>query len=370
MRAALLQQAGQALEIVDDIEIGEAGPGEVRVQVKFCGLCHSDLSIADGTMPYGDGPIILGHEAAGIVESVGAGVTHLHPGDPVVMTPVPPCGQCYYCQRNQHGLCVNNMGIMTNMLPDGTTRLSQQGETVLRGVGMAALAEFVVVPATGAIKIDPEVPLDIVCVIGCAVQTGVGAVMNTARVEEGATVVVLGAGGIGIATVQGARLAGASRILVSDPVAKRREAALEFGATHTIDPAGEDVIARCLELTDGIGMDYAFETAGVAALIEQGIDATRSGGKIICVGAPPVEQPIHIPSAVIFSITEKQLCGCLLGSSNSLREIPRLIGLWQAGKLDLEGMITARRPLEEVNEGFADLAAGRGIRTVIEICPP
>jgi Zn-dependent alcohol dehydrogenase len=367
MRAALLQQAGQPLRIVNDVEIEEPRAGEVRVQVKYCGLCHSDLSIADGTMPYGEAPIILGHEAAGIVESVGAGVSHLQPGDHVIMTPVPPCGQCYYCQRNQHSLCVNNMGIMTNMLPDGGTRLSRGGETILRGVGMAALAEYVVAPATGAIKIDPEVPLDIVCVIGCAVQTGVGAVLNTAAVEEGATVVVLGAGGIGIATVQGARLAGASKILVSDPVAERREAALEFGATDIIDPNQDDVVARCFELTDGIGMDYAFETAGVAALIEQGINATRSGGKIICVGAPPVEQPIHIPSAVIFSVTEKQLCGCLLGSSNSLREIPRLIGLWQAGKLDLEGMVTARRPLEEVNEGFADLAAGRGIRTVIAI---
>jgi Zn-dependent alcohol dehydrogenase len=367
MRAALLEQAGQPLTVYDDIDIIEPRAGEVRVRVKYCGLCHSDLSIANGTMPLIDLPIILGHEAAGVVESVGLGVSELEVGDHVVLTPAPPCGRCYYCQRNEHSLCVNTMNIMTNSLQDGTTGLSRNGEKVMRGVGVGALAEYVITPVNGAVKVDPEVPLDTVCVIGCALQTGVGAVMNTAQVEEGATVLIMGAGGIGISAVQGARLAGASMILVSDPVAERREAALEFGATHTIDPMAEDVAAHCFELTGGIGMDYAFETAGVAALIDVGLNATRNGGKIICVGAPPLEDPINIPSAVIFAISGKKLCGCMLGSANSLREIPRLVSLWQAGKLDLEGMITARRPLEEVNEGLADLTAGKGIRTVLEI---
>jgi S-(hydroxymethyl)glutathione dehydrogenase/alcohol dehydrogenase len=367
MRAAVLEKPGEALRIYDDVEIMEPRTGEVRVNVKYCGLCHSDLSIANGTMPFGENPIILGHEAAGIVESVGAGVTHLQAGDHVVLTPAPPCGQCYYCQRNEHSLCVNTMNIMTNTLADGATGLSRNGQVVMRGVGVAALAEYVVAPATGAIKIDPEIPLDTVCVIGCALQTGVGAVLNTARVEEGATVLIMGAGGIGISAIQGARLAGAGKIVVSDPVTERREAALQFGATHTIDPMNEDVFTRCFELTGGIGMDYAFETAGVAALIETGINAIRLGGKVVCVGAPPFEDPINIPSAVIFAISEKKLCGCLLGSSNSLREIPRLISLWKAGKLNLEDMITSRRPLAEVNEGLEDLAHGRGIRTVLEI---
>ena len=367
MRAALLEQPGQALTVYDDIDIIEPRAGEVRVRVKYCGLCHSDLSIANGTMPVVEFPIILGHEAAGVVESIGIGVSELEVGDHVVLTPAPPCGRCYYCQRNEHSLCVNTMNIMTNTFLDGTTGLSRNGEKVMRGVGVGALAEYVVTPVNGAIKVDPSVPLETVCVIGCALQTGVGAVMNTAQVEEGATVVIMGAGGIGIAAVQGARLAGAATILVSDPVAERREAALEFGATHSIDPTAEDVGARCFELTDGIGMDYAFETAGVAALVDLGLNVTRNGGKIICVGAPPVEDPINIPSAVMFAISGKKLCGCMLGSANSLREIPRLVGLWQAGKLDLEGMITMRRPLEEVNEGLADLAAGKGIRTVLEI---
>ncbi|MCX2979255.1 Zn-dependent alcohol dehydrogenase [Halieaceae bacterium IMCC14734] len=367
MRAAVLENPGQPLKIYDDVDIIEPRTGEVRVNVKYCGLCHSDLSIANGTMPTGENPIILGHEAAGIVDSVGPGVTNLKPGDHVVLTPTPPCGQCYYCQRNQHSLCVNSMNIMTNTLADGTTGLSRNGATLMRGLGVGALAEYVITPATGAIKVDNDVPLETVCVIGCALQTGVGAVLNTAEVEAGATVLVMGAGGIGISTIQGAVLAGAAMIVVSDPVAERRAAALEFGATHAFDPISEDLVARCFELTGGIGMDYAFETAGVAALIEQGINATRMGGKIVCVGAPPVEDPISIPSAVIFAISEKKLCGCLLGSSNSLHEIPRLIRLWKAGKLNLEDMITARRPLSEVNEGLADLAAGKGIRTVLEI---
>jgi S-(hydroxymethyl)glutathione dehydrogenase/alcohol dehydrogenase len=367
MRAAILEEAGQPLKIVDDVEIIEPRAGEVRVQVKFCGLCHSDLGIADGSSPLMEVPIILGHEAAGIVESVGPGVSELEPGDHVVLTPVPACGRCYYCQRNEHSLCVNSMSIMTGTLMDGETGLSRQGQRVIRGVGVAALAEYVITPATGAVKVDKDIPLETACVIGCALQTGVGAVLNTAGVEEGATVLIMGAGGIGISAIQGARLAGASMIVVSDPNPDRRAAAMEFGATHTIDPMAEDVTAKAFELTDGIGMDYAFETAGVAALVETGLAATRNGGTIVCVGAPPLDDGINIPHAVLFTISGKKLCGCMLGSVNSLREIPRLIGLWQAGKLDLEGMITARRPLEEVNEGFEDLARGKGIRTVLEI---
>jgi Zn-dependent alcohol dehydrogenase len=367
MRAALLERAGEPLKIVDDVDIIEPRAGEVRVRVKYCGLCHSDLGMADGSSPIVEFPIILGHEAAGIVESVGPGVSHLAAGDHVVLTPVPACGQCYYCQRNEHSLCVNSMSIMTGTLMDGETGLSRNGQRVMRGVGVAALAEYVVTPATGAVKVDPDIPLETACVIGCALQTGVGAVLNTAEVEEGATVLIMGAGGIGISAIQGARLAGASMIVVSDPNPDRRAAAMEFGATLTIDPMAEDVTARAFELTNGIGMDYAFETAGVAALVETGLAAARNGGTIVCVGAPPLDDGINIPHAVLFTISGKKLCGCMLGSVNSLREIPRLIGLWQAGKLDLEGMITARRPLEEVNEGFDDLARGKGIRTVLEI---
>jgi len=366
MRAAVLAQANQAITIRDDIEIIEPRVGEVRVRVKYCGLCHSDLSFVNGTMPM-MGPLIPGHEASGIVESVGLGVTHLAPGDHVILTPAPPCGQCYYCQRNEQSLCVNAMSIMTNLLPDGTSGLTLGGEQLLRGCGVGGLAEYVVQPATGAIKIDSDIPLDLACVIGCALQTGVGAVLNTANMEAGASCVVMGLGGIGMATIQGARIAGATTIIASDPVAERRAQAGAFGATRVVDPTTEDLAAICLELTDGIGVDYAFEAAGKAVLIEQGISLCRMGGTTVCVGSPPLEEGISIPNVVMFQATEKKICGCLLGSSNSLHEIPRLLRLWQQGQLDMESMITARRPLAEVNEGFDDLANGRGIRTVIEI---
>ena len=225
-----------------------------------------------------------------------------------------------------------------------------------------ALAEYVITPATGAVKIDADVPLDIACVIGCAVQAGVGAVLNAARVEAGATVLIQGLGGVGLATVQGARIAGATLIVASDPIAARREAAHAFGATHTIDPLTQDLGAEIMRLTANIGVDYAFETAGRAAFV----DAFNTSALPI-VGAPPLEEKVTINNAVIFASTEKKLCGCLLGSCNSPRDIPRLVALWRTGQLDLASMVTSRRPLSEINEGFADLAAGRGIRTVISI---
>jgi Zn-dependent alcohol dehydrogenase len=255
---------------------------------------------------------------------------------------------------------------MTNQFPDGGTRLSRGDEVVYRGVGVGAFAEYVITQSTGAVKVPKEIPLDVACVVGCAVQTGVGAVLNTAQVEEGATVLVMGLGGIGLAVVQGARLAGASRIIVSDPVSARREVAGALGATDFIDPAQEDVVAKSRELTE-VGVDYAFEAAGRAELVSAGVNAARNRGTIVCVGAPPVSESINIAPAALFVISEKKVMGTTLGSSNSLHEIPRLIRLYQAGRLDLDALITARRPLDEINDAMDDLAASRGIRTVLDI---
>ncbi len=366
MRAALLQQARQPIEIVQDIEVIPPRAGEVRVNIKYCGLCQSDLGFVTGKSPL-MGPMIPGHEASGIVESLGPGVSHLAVGDHVVLTPAAPCGHCYYCQREQPQLCTNAMSILSGLLPDGGSGITRNGEQVLRGCGLGALAEYVTLPATGAIKIDDDIPLDVACVIGCALQTGVGAVLNTAQMEPGATCMVMGLGGIGMATLQGARIAGASVVIASDPVEARRDRAMAFGATHVLDPAEDDINARVMELTDGIGLDYAFEAAGKAALIEQGIQLTRMGGTTVIVGSPALEEDLTIPNVVLFQALEKKLCGCLLGSSNSLYEIPRLLRLWRKGLLDMESMISSRRPLAEINEGFSDLEASRGIRTVIEI---
>ncbi len=366
MRAAVVQKSGDRVEIWTDLDIPVPRAGEVRVQVKYCGLCQSDLTVIDGDFPLTQ-PAVPGHEAAGIVDAVGAGVTHLQAGDHVVLTPVPPCGTCYYCQRNDHSLCVNSMAILSNRLLDGSTQLSRSGSDILRGCGVGALAETIVVPATGAVKIPEDMPLDLACILGCAVQTGVGAVLNTANVEAGATVLVTGLGGIGMSVVQGARIAGASMIIVADINPERLELAKKFGATHCINPKTDDLPGLCMGLTNWIGMDYVFECAGKAELIEQGIQCSRSGGMTVTVGSPKFEQHLQIQHVVLFGTMGKKLCGCLLGSSNSLFEIPRLVRLWQSGQLNLEDMITARRPLVEINEGFADLKNGNGIRTVIEI---
>ncbi|HET9727920.1 MAG TPA: Zn-dependent alcohol dehydrogenase [Acidimicrobiia bacterium] len=366
MRAAVLEASEKPLAVVDDVDIEDPRAGEVLVRVHHCGVCHSDLSLVNGTFPF-VAPTVLGHEAAGVVEAIGAGVTTLAPGDKVVLSAVAVCNECYWCVRGEYGCCVNNASISTGTFLDGRTPLSRLGLPVLRGVGLGAFAEYVITTETGAIKVDPDTPLDVACVIGCAVQTGVGAVLNTARVVEGATVLVAGLGGIGISIVQGARLAGASRIIVSDPLGARRDNAARFGATDAIDPTSEDVFGRVHQITGGIGVDYAFDAVGAGAVIEGCIWATRNGGTTVMVGAGGLDQSVTLAPPVIFTLSERKIMGCLLGSCNSRRDIPRLLSLWRAGRLDLEGMITSRRPLDDINEAMSDLTAGLGLRTVLTI---
>jgi Zn-dependent alcohol dehydrogenase len=364
MRAALFEAVDQPIAIVDDVEIAEPGPGEVRVQVTHCGVCHSDYSNVNGTFPI-PGPIVLGHEAAGVVECVGTGVTSVAPGDHVVLSPIAACGECYGCVRGEYGTCVNASSISTGTFVGGSTGLARNSGTVYRGLAVGGFAEYALVAEGGAIKVADDIPLDVACVIGCSVQTGVGAVLNAARVEPGATVLVLGLGGVGISIVQGARVAGASRIIVSDPNDERRELAARFGATDAVNPKTDDLMAEVMRAT-GVGVDYAFDAVGSAALVEAGMWACRPGGTTVIVGAAPIDQIVHVP-ATLFMVSERKLIGTLLGGCNSRREVPRLLGLWQSGRLDLDGMITLRRPLAEVNEAFADMQAGRGLRTVLTI---
>jgi S-(hydroxymethyl)glutathione dehydrogenase/alcohol dehydrogenase len=365
MRAAVLTEVDRPMEVTE-VEIADPRAGEVLVRVHHCGVCRSDLSVIDGAFPL-PLPAVLGHEAAGVVEEVGAGVTAVAPGDHVILSPVPSCGHCYFCVRGQPTLCaVHGTALYTATMDDGTSPLSRRGEVVWRGLAAAAFAEYAVMPEDGVVKVDGDIPLETACVIGCAVQTGVGAVLNTAQVEEGATVLVFGAGGIGLSVVQGAVVAGASIVLVADPVAERREAARAFGATHVIDPTTDDVLTASRDLT-GVGVDYAFEAAGKAALIEAGLAATRSGGTTVCVGAPPVEEGVSIPGVVGFAATEKRLIGSLLGSCNAHREVPRLLGLWQAGRLDLEAMITDRVALDDIGVAVDRLRSHQGLRTVVNV---
>lgn len=364
MRAAMYVNGNKQM-VVDDIDIADPGPGQVRVEVHHCGICHSDFTVLDGD--FGNGPMVLGHEAAGIVDAVGPGVESLQVGDRVVLTPIASCGRCYWCTRGQPGGCVTNSNVFGATFQDGSTGLSQGGEVVYRGMGVGGFAEYALVTETGAVKVPDDTPLDVACVIGCAVQTGAGAVLNTAQVEPGATVLVLGLGGIGLSVVQGARVAGASRIIASDPVASRRDMAKAFGATDLVDPTSEDLAAVVADATSGIGVDYAFEAAGVGALQSVGIDACRAGGTTVLVGAPALEHDLTIPNVLFFGMAEKKLMGCFMGSSNSLRDIPRYLALWRAGQLDLEALITNRVPLADINDGFRDLVAGTGVRTVVDL---
>jgi S-(hydroxymethyl)glutathione dehydrogenase / alcohol dehydrogenase len=366
MRAALLEEYGQPLQVVDDVQIEAPMAGEVQVRIRHCGVCHSDLSVVDGSLP-APIPTILGHEAAGIVEAVGVGVASVAPGDAVIVTPCPPCGDCYYCQRGEFSICVNSAGLITSTLPDGGTRLSRDGQQVFRGLAVGGFGELATVQEKAAIRIDDDIPLEVACVIGCAVQTGVGAVVNTAAVEPGATVLVTGLGGVGLSIVQGAVLAGAGRIIASDPVADRRRMAQRLGATDVVDPKSDDLQAAVRDLTGGIGVDYAFEAAGRAALIDAGIQATRAGGTTVVVGVPPLTEALTISPVALFQTFEKKLIGSLLGSVNARRDIPLLLSWWRAGRLDLEALVTSRRPLEEINEAFDDLRSFTGIRTVLDI---
>ncbi|HVT77836.1 MAG TPA: Zn-dependent alcohol dehydrogenase [Acidimicrobiales bacterium] len=361
MRAALLEAPNTDLKVVDDIDIAPPGPGQIRVRVVNCGVCHSDLHVVDGGLP-GMMPTVLGHEAGGIVEEIGAGVLDLAVGDKVIMTLRPVCGRCYFCVRSQPSLCSGPGG----MLAMGPPPLSRGGEPVYPGIGMGAFAEQVIVYQNAAVKVPDDTPLEIACVIGCAVQTGVGAVLNTAQVEAGATVLVQGLGGVGMSIVQGARIAGASQVIVSDPVAERRDLAAKFGATSAIDPTAQDVVSAVQAATGQIGIDYAFDAVGVPALVETGLNACRPGGMTVCVGVPKMTDAYTV-QALFFAMGEKKLTGCFLGSSDPQREFPRLLDLWRHGRLDLEGLVTARRPLDEINEAFADMKAGHGLRTVLDI---
>lgn len=363
MRAALTVPGTTELVVVDDVEIADPAPGQVRVRVHSCSVCHSDHSaLHSGFLAL---PTVLGHEAAGVVDAIGDGVTMVAPGDRVVISPAVPCGVCYFCLRNDPTLCVANKDEFAGTFADGTTGLARGGEQVRRGLGVGGFAEYALTRERGAIRIPDDVPFDIAGVVGCAVQTGTGAVLNTARVEAGATVLILGLGGVGLAAVQGARAAGAARIVGVDLVASRREAALRMGASDVIDPATADVVGAIRDLTQ-VGVDYAFETAGVAKLGETAIAAARPGGTIVLVGAPPVEHTISI-SPLKFLITGKRLLGCTLGSCNARRDIPRFLAMWKAGQLDLDALVTTRRPLEEIDDAFADLEAGVGVRTALSM---
>ncbi|MCS7480573.1 Zn-dependent alcohol dehydrogenase [Umezawaea endophytica] len=358
MKAAVLNQIGDdKLELRDDVTTTAPGPDEVRIKVKACGICHSDLSAMNGTLP-ALAPGVVGHEGAGEIVEVGSAVTSLAVGDHVVVTFVPPCGTCRNCVSGETHLCiVHAMAAFTS------PRFLVGGAPAFGYAGLGTFAEELVVPAAGAIKIDHDVPFEIAALIACGVITGVGAVLNTAKVEPGSDVVVIGCGGVGVSVIQGARLAGAARIIAVDPVVEKHEVAKHFGATHATTPEGLAELNQ--SLAGGMGFDYGFDVVGLPATIRSAWDITRRGGHVVIVGAGRADAMVEFSAQELF-LHDKTLHGSFYGTANVRRDVPRLVALWRAGRLDMESMISKRIRLDDVNEGLQVLrGGGASVRQVI-----
>lgn len=358
MWGAILRATGSApLDVRDDLElIGGPGPGEVQLRVHATGLCHSDLSAMAGTMPVSL-PAVLGHEAAGEIEAVGTGVTHVSPGDHVVVAAVPPCGRCAFCLRGDANLCVNFRTMFST-----PPRHRCGGDEVHGFCGIGSFAERIVLPSDAVVPVDADVPYDVACIVGCAVVTGVGAVLNEAAVEAGATVVVFGCGGVGMSVLLGARVAGASAVVAVDPSATRRAAALGLGATHAVDPDGLRALGRSLH--GGAGFDYAFEAAGLSRTVRAAYDSVRRGGTAVVLGIGAQDDPVSFSSYEL-AWSAKRLVGSTYGSGDVRLEFPRLLSLWRAGLLPIDELITHRLEIGEINDGILSMSRGEGIRQVV-----
>jgi S-(hydroxymethyl)glutathione dehydrogenase/alcohol dehydrogenase len=357
MRAALLHNTGdEKLEIVDDVEVDAPGPGEVTIKIEATGVCHSDLHAMQGSLPQ-PAPFVPGHEGAGVVDAVGEGVTDLAVGDHVVVAWSPPCGKCNNCvERKQPHLCV-----MIQFAIAGTPRFSRNGEPVFGMAGTGTFAERLTVPQEAAVKIDDDIPFEIASLIGCGVSTGVGAAINTAKVTPGSKVVVFGCGGVGIAAIQGAHVAGASVIVAVDLNEEKLELAKQFGATHGCKP--DDLAALQAELT-GDGFDFAFEAIGLPVTMRAAYDAVRRGGTACIVGVGAMDKEVSFNGFEIF-FSEKTFMGSYYGSVDVRSDFHRLLSLWKSGQLNLDGMITNRMKIDEINEAFDIMKKGDAIRTVI-----
>jgi S-(hydroxymethyl)glutathione dehydrogenase/alcohol dehydrogenase len=357
VRAAVLHSIdAEKMDLRDDVEAVGPGPGQVRMRVRAAGVCRSDLSARNGGLPQ-PMPAILGHEAAGDVVAVGEGVTGFAVGDRVIANWLPPCGSCASCLRGQPYMC------MAHVIAAYIEPRFKVGETPAFGMaGCGAFAEEMVVPQEGAVKIPDDVPYELAALVGCGVMTGVGAVINTARVEPGATVAVIGCGGVGIAAIQGAHLSGAALIVGVDPVEAKHEVARRFGATHAVHP--DNLGELSAELTGGEGFDYAFEVVGGPQTIRTAWSAARRGGTVVIVGAGRADQQVEFtPFELLFD--GKKMLASLYGGADVRRDYARLLSLWRAGRLDLEGMITHRLKLEDLDQGLAALGHGDVIRQVI-----
>jgi len=363
MRAAVFRAPGTPIE-VEEVELAPPRAGEVRVRIAAAGVCHSDLHVRDGDWPL-PLPMVLGHEGSGTVVETGRGVDHLEVGDHVVLSWVAPCGSCAPCRRGHPVQCLVAAGVVSRggVLRDGTSRLSVDGATLHHYMGVSAFAEEAVVPAAGAIRIDPAAPLDVVSLVGCGVATGVGAVRNTARVEPGSSVVVLGCGGVGLSVVQGARLAGAERIVAVDLRPDKTALARTLGATDVVDASAGGTVEAVRELLPE-GADYAFDAIGGRALTEQCIAVLGMGGAAVVVGIPPAGVAAAFDPGVLVA-REQRILGSNYGGIDPARDIPRLVQEYLAGDLLLDELVSRRRPLEEAAASLDDLASGATLRELL-----
>ncbi len=363
-RTAVIYEPGQPIQI-EEIELDAPKAHEVQVKMVAAGICHSDYHIISGELP-GYLPMALGHEGAGIVEAVGPEVTNCKVGDHVVLTFIPSCGTCYYCTTGHANLC--NMGASILMGPqlDGTFRMHSAKGDIGQMCVVGTFSEHTVVPDASVVKVADYYPLNKAVLVGCGVPTGVGAVIHRAKVVPGSTVMVVGCGGIGMNAVQGAALAGARMIIAVDTVDYKLERAKEFGATHTINPKNQDLVQTVKELTWGEGVRYAFEAISTPATIGQAYACTAKNGTVVVIGlSPATAESIPIPplDLVLF---QKTLMGTLYGDSQPRKDIPELLALYHVGKIKLDEMITKVYTLDQVNEAYADMLAGKNIRGVIE----
>jgi len=363
IRAAVLEEFGRPLE-VQELDLAEPKAGEVLVRLVACGVCHTDLYTASGADPSGYAPAVLGHEGAGVVEAVGENVASVAPGDHVVTLFSPQCRECVHCRDPRTNLCLaireqQNLG----HLPDGTTRLSRDGEPIRHFMGTSTFAEYTVMPEIALANVSPEAPLDRACLFACGLSTGLGAAMNTAKVQPGSTCVVFGAGMVGLGAVAGCRLQGAERIVCVDLSEERLVLARGQGATDTL-VGGPDAVQTILEMTGGFGADYTFEATGLVAVMRQAVEAARMGWGLatICGVAGKGETLDVIPR---YLITGRRIAGSSFGGVKGRDQVPQLVQRYLDGEIDVDAFLSHRLTLAEINRGFELMEAQDGIRSVI-----
>ncbi len=362
IKAAVFNKPHHPFEI-EMLDLEPPRTGEVLVKIAAAGVCHSDWHLMTGATKHPT-PVVPGHEGAGIVQEIGAGVTRVKSGDHVALSWAPNCGECFYCLNDRPSLCDTYIGsIWAGTMMDGTTRLKKDNQPIYHFSALACFAEYAVVPQQCCVPINKQVPFEVAALIGCAVTTGVGAVLNTARVRPGSSVTVFGCGGVGLSIIMGAQLAGASPIMAVDRAESKRETAMAFGATDALI-AGSDTSESIRMLTSGRGADYVFDATGVPAVQEQCLDAARPGGVVVFAGLSPMGSSTNLPGAII-TRQEKTVMGTYYGSANPARDFPLYADLYLRGKLDLDRMISKTYSLDQINEAYTEMLGGSLARGVI-----